>query len=138
MKKLVFVLLVSIAASGCATRTYRTSNGALVTRRVVLPQVAISVKVTNDCAPILDLETIAGIVFPGLKYSESATVPLMPVSSNQGTRSMTLTVKGYDPAKSLYLGSDERQFSVSTYSGSNEDTWRVTSISLPNGRGGCQ
>ena len=115
MKKLVFVLLVSIAASGCATRTYRTSNGALVTRRVVLPQVAISVKVTNDCAPILDLETIAGIVFPGLKYSESATVPLMPVSNNQGTRSMTLTVKGYDPVKSLYLGSDEPQFSFITY-----------------------
>ncbi len=133
MKRLFLVALVAIAVNGCAT--IRMPNGT--TQRYVMYQVGVVVRVVNNCAPLLDIERVGGVVVKGLLYGESATVPLVSTPFSGSNRRMPLTVKGYTD-KNEYLGSATQTFSVSTYEGSREEVWEIDRLNLPGGRGGCQ
>ncbi len=132
---LLLVVLVAVLASGCVAFPVGGPNG---TRRLYVPyQVGAFVRVVNNCAPLLDLETVNGVVVEGLPYGSSATVPLISLPFGGSYRRMFLTAKGYT-ADRVYLGSATAEFHVSTYEGSRSEVWEVNRLHLPHGRGGCQ
>lgn len=136
MKKSLFALAliaIAVAMSGCATIHYADGS----TQRYVMLQVGVIVRVVNNCAPLMDLERVGGVVVKGLPYGESATVPLISRPFSGSNRGMPLTAKGYTAAKE-YLGSASREFNANIYEGSREEVWEVDQLRLPNGRGGCQ
>jgi len=133
MKKFLILSLIAVAASGCAT--IRQADGT--TTRYFLTQVSVVVRVVNNCAPLMDLERVGGVVVKGLPYGGSATVPLVSTPFSGSNRRMPLTAKGYTE-KMVYLGSISREFYVNTYEGTREEVWEVSRLNLPGGRGGCQ
>src|SRR3989344_5648964 len=134
MKKLVFVLMsmIGLMSTGCVRYAV---NGQQ--RTVVMFQVGVVVRVVNNCAPILDLERVGGLVATGLKYSQSATIPLVSTPFSGSNRQIALTAKGFKttPEGQVYLGSQTRTFSVSTNEGSREEVWEIDYLQLPSGRG---
>ncbi len=133
MKKLFFAALVALSASGCVRYAV---NGQ--TRTAILLQVGVVVRVVNNCAPVLELERVGGRV-GSVTYGNSTTVIMESTPFTGSNRRMLLTVRGFQPtdAGQVYLGSQTREFYVSTYEGTREEVWEVDHIRLPNGRGGC-
>ncbi|OHA92459.1 MAG: hypothetical protein A2665_00520 [Candidatus Zambryskibacteria bacterium RIFCSPHIGHO2_01_FULL_46_30] len=134
MKKLFVVVLVALVVGGCVAYPIGGSDGTLL---YVPYQVGVFARVVNNCAPLLDLETVNGVVVQGLPYGNSVTVPLISMPFGGSNRRMSLTAKGYTVERQ-YLGSLTAQFYVSTYQGSRSEVWEVNRLYLPNGRGGCQ
>ena len=128
----LLVALVALVAGGCVLVPGPTGGGGYI-----FHQVGIAVRVVNNCAPFLDLETIIGVVVTGLPYGGSVTVPLVSAPFGGSNRRLELTAKGYT-ADRKYLGSLTAHFHVSTYDGSRGEVWEVDRLHLPNGRGGCQ
>ena len=118
MKKLFVALIVAVAVSGCAT--IRMPDGT--TQRYVMYQVGVVVRVVNNCAPLLDVERVGGVMVKGLPYGEAASVPLVSAPFGGNNRRMPLMVRGYTD-KNEYLGSATREFYVNPYEGSREDVW---------------
>jgi len=134
MKRLFVLGLIAVAGSGCAT--VMMPNGS--TKRYFMSQVGVVVRVVNNCAPLLDLERVGGIVVKGLPFSESTTVPLVSTPFSGSSRRMPLTAKGYT-AERQYLGSVTKEFQVNTYEGTHEEFWAVNQISISQGgRNGCE
>ncbi|MEX2013563.1 MAG: hypothetical protein WD897_01465, partial [Parcubacteria group bacterium] len=132
MKRLFWVALVALATGGCVAvpmGSYEGSGG------FVFYQVGVAVRVVNNCAPFLDLETVSGVVVKGLPYGSSITVPLVSQPLGGSNRSLLLTAKGYGSNRE-YLGSVTANFYVSTYEGSRGEVWEVDRLNLPRGRGG--
>ena len=137
MKKFVFLMILPglMSMMGCVRYAV---NGQQ--RTVIMLQVGVVVKVVNNCAPLIDLERVGGVVATGLKYSQSATIPLVSTPFSGSNRQIALTAKGFKttPEGQVYLGSQTRTFSVSTNEGSREEVWEIDYLQLPRGRGGCQ
>ena len=131
MRKLFLLVLVAVATSGCMLVPGPTGGG------YIFHQVGIAVRVVNNCAPFLDLETVVGVVVQGLRYGDSVTVPLVSAPFGGSNRRLELTAKGYTPDR-VYLGSTTAHFYVSTYEGSRGEVWTIDRLGLPGGRGGCQ
>ena len=134
MKKFLLVALVALAVGGCVAFPVGGSDGTIF---YVPYQVGVFARVVNNCAPYLDLETVNGVVFQGLPYGSSATIPLISAFSSGNHRSQELTAKGYTE-KREYLGSLTAQFYVNTYEGSRSVVWEVDRLRRPHGRGGCR
>ena len=137
--KIVLTALLAVLATGCARVTY--PDGTV--RTYVMTQVGVFVRVVNNtCAPKLELETIDGVVHPGLPLGSSATIPLESRPFSGSSRRMILIAKGYrelPSGKREYLGVITRQFSVNTYNGTDNDVWIVDDLRLPgSGWGGCR
>ncbi|MEX2013835.1 MAG: hypothetical protein WD896_00580 [Parcubacteria group bacterium] len=133
MFRLVVVTLIVLVTSGCVAIPVGGPNGAQL---YILYQVGVVVSVVNNCAPWLDGEATSGTTFQGLPYGSSTTVPLISAPFGGSYRSMVMTVKGYNE-KREYLGSQTREFYVSTYDGSRSTVWVIDRLDLPKGRGGC-
>jgi len=132
MKKFFLVALMAVVAGGCVG--VPVGGGGY---EIVVPyQVGAFVRVVNNCAPILSLESLNGIEIKELPYGNSTTVPLISAPLSGRHRRLYLTAKGYT-ADRVYLGSATRTFHVSTYTGSRSDVWEVDRLHLPGGRGGC-
>ena len=131
MKRLMVLVAVAAVLSGCMLVPGPTGGG------YIFHQVGIAVRVVNNCAPFLDLETVVDVVVRGLRYGDSVTVPLVSAPFGGSNRRLELTAKGYT-ADRAYLGSTTAHFYVSTYEGSRGEVWEVDQLRLPGGRGGCQ
>ena len=134
MNRFLGVVLAAVLAGGCVAFPVGGSDGTIF---YVPYQVGVFARVVNNCAPFLDLETVNGVVFQGLPYGSSATIPMISAPFSGNYRSLELTAKGYTE-KREYLGSLTAQFYVSTYEGSRSVVWEVDRLRLPRGRGGCQ
>lgn len=129
------VILATVLASGCVGVPIGRPGGGV---QLYVPyQVGSFVRVVNNCAPFLDLETVNGVVVEKLPYGGSTTVPLISMPFGGSYRRMFLTAKGYTAVRE-YLGSATAEFGVSTYEGSRSEVWEVNRLHLPSGRGGCQ
>jgi hypothetical protein len=128
MRKLLLSFL-ALLSTGCMTVT---QGGA--TQKYILLQTAVIVRVQNNCAPFLSIETTEGVIASRIAYGDGYTVllPQIPFTSNQ----VWLTVKGYT-AQNEYLGSANNQFSTNSSQGTQRVPWEINYLSLPNGRGGC-
>ncbi len=134
MKKFFVCVLIALAVGGCIG--FPISEGGR--GKIYVPyQVGAFVRVVNNCAPYLDLETVNGVVKEALPYGGSVTVPLISMPFGGPHRAMALTAKGYTAARE-YLGSMTAVFHVNTYQGSQVAVWEVNQLNLPNGRGGCR
>lgn len=136
---LLCALTVTLAACG-GMRTVRLPDGSLTNKRIVMIQSGIVVSVVNNCAPLLDIESVGGRHFINAKFGESVTVTgvARPLSGYGYSRRIQFTVKGYSADRTIYLGSSTREFSVSTYEGTHEETWVVDQLALPTNQGGCR
>ena len=131
-KALAVLVALSLSTTGCLLVPGPAGNEGYI-----FHQVGVAVRVVNNCAPYLDLETVVGVVVRGLLYGDSVTVPLVSAPFGGSNRRLELTAKGYT-ADRQYLGSVTAHFYVSTYSGSRGEVWEVDRLRLPHGRGGCQ
>ncbi len=133
MKKLVFLVVLALASSGCVR--YAVDGR---TRTAIMLQVGVVVRVVNNCAPVLEIERVGGRM-GAVSYGNSTTVILESTPFTGSNRRMPLTVKGYNPTAQgqVYLGSQTREFYASTYEGTREEVWEVDYLRLPTGRGGC-
>ena len=128
------VVLVALVAVGCVAVPIGRPGGA----QLYVPyQVGVFARVVNNCAPLLDLETVSGVVEKGLPYGGSATVPLISLPFGGSHRRLSLTAKGYTAARE-YLGSSTAEFHLSTHEGTRMEVWEVNRLYLPSGRGGCR
>ena len=125
MRKIISLLL-AVVLGGCASIT----QGGVTQRYFSLQQAAL-VRVVNNCAPSLKVESIDGVINPSIKYGHSFTAVLVrqPFSSN----SLVLTVEGFDGNR--YLGSSTRTYYVDANQGANQYVWEVTSIQTSSGDG---
>ena len=133
MKRFLLVMPVALVVGGCVA----LPGGPHGTQLFVMYQIGVTVRVVNNCAPFLDLESVGGVVMKGLPYGDSTTIPMVSAPLSGSYRRMSLTAKGYTASR-VYLGSATVEFHVSTYEGSREEVWEVNRLHLPNGRGGCQ
>jgi len=132
MKNFVLVVgLIALAVSGCSVHM---PNGTIVR---ILPQVGMSVRVVNNCAPIIDLESANGLAVVGLPYSGSHTVWLESAPFSGDHRRMFLTAKGYSADRSIYLGSVTKEFAVSIHHGSGTEPWEINELRLPGRHHRC-
>lgn len=131
MRRLMTLMVLTVLSGGCMLVPGPTGGG------YIFHQVGIAVRVVNNCAPFLDLETVVGVVVRGLPYGDSVTVPLVTAPFGGSNRRLELTAKGYGPNRE-YFGSTTAHFYVSTYEGSRGEFWNVDRLGLPGGRGGCQ
>ncbi|MDZ4205633.1 MAG: hypothetical protein U1C12_00225 [Patescibacteria group bacterium] len=123
------------ALNSCAivpVRPYR-----VVTSGFGFYQVGVTVRVVNNCAPLLDLERVDGVEVKGLPYGSSASIQMVSTPFSGNNRQMSLMAKGYG-LNLEYLGSITKIFHVSTSQGSREEIWEVDRLRLPGGRGGCK
>lgn len=135
MKRFLFTWLIATVVISCVRcATIQTPYG---TRRFIMPQVGVVVRVINNCAPLLDIEDVGGVLMAGLPFGESTTVPLVSSPFSGSNRDMPLIVKGYTASRE-YFGSATQTFHVSTYDGTRKEVWEVNSLRLPNGQGGCR
>lgn len=134
MKQMFFVLL-SVALGGCAVVPVRPHS--VITGGFGFYQVGVTVRVVNNCARYLDLESVNEVEVRGLVYGASATVHLTSAPFSGSNRQMFLVAKGYGENRE-YLGSITKVFHVSTHQGSREEIWEINSLRLPGGRGGCR
>ena len=137
MKKLFSVGLIVLAVSGCALHL---PNGSVVQIPAPpLSQVAVTVTVINNCAPVIDLESTYGVIpgAVGIPYSGSRTVRLESTAFSGPFRTVFLTVKGYSADRTVYVGSITRQFTVNTYEGSTAVPWTIKVLHLPGRPNRC-
>ena len=130
----------AVMSMGCATKTVRLPDGSLGTKRVLMPQVGVTVSVVNNCAPLLDVVRSGVVLFSRLAYGELAAVPLVSSPLGGRSRRMPLTVRGYmenSAGEVVYLGSATKTFSVNTSQGSEEEVWEVDRLRRAGSRGGC-
>lgn len=127
MKRFILAGLIALAASGCALPM---PNGTVV-RIPPLSQIGASVRVLNNCAPILDIESVGGLIVVGLPYSGSHTVWLESAAFSGSHREMTLIVKGYSADRRVYLGSAQKTFTVNIHQGSRAEAWEINQLRLP-------
>lgn len=135
MARVFLLALVVVLMVGCVAIPVGRSNGGM--QLFIMYQVGMVVRVVNNCAPFLDLETVNGVLVQGLPYGSSVTVPMVSEPFSGSYRQMSLTAKGYT-ANREYLGSLTATFQLSTYDGSRSAVWEVDHLRLPNGRGGCR
>lgn len=129
--RMIFVVLVGLFASGCATMV--TQHDGTTQRLAPCIQSCVRLNVTNSCVPFLKIEDVNRVRFQALPYGETARITLqsMPFTND---RKVVLSAKGYDRGGN-YLGIQSREFYFSRAE-ILEEVWDVNYLSLPNG-GGC-
>lgn len=131
MKKLISVMLIALAVGGCSVHM---PNGTTVR---ILSQVGITVRVVNNCAPIVDIESSRGVVVAGLPFSGSHSVAWESDAWSGNYRKMFLTAKGYSADRQLYFGSYTKEFTINVRDGSKAEPWEINNLHLPGAHQNC-
>ena len=131
MRSILYILLVVATLSQSACMTSFTQGSS--TQRFLMIQQKTLVKVQNNCAPHLKIESVMGVYTSDVQYGDSYTAVLVRQPFMDGN--MKLTVKGYGDLNE-YLGSSTQAFTL-TADGDRQEVWEVNNLFLPNGKGGC-
>jgi hypothetical protein len=120
MKKLFWVALLAILASGCAQVVYPDGSR----RRVPMTQVGVVLTVQNDCAPVLEAYQDGILMMANIRRGQHATFPLVSAAFTGSSREVEVLFKYYSLIGDTlnYLGSLVERFWVNIYGGSESRT----------------
>jgi hypothetical protein len=127
----IFAILAALYLSGCVTVMQEDGTR----QRFLFLQAGVMLRVVNNCAPSLTVESVSGVMVSNLAYGSSITIPLAPAPLSRN-RQLVLVAKGAGSSRE-YLGSQTRTFYTDPSQGTREEVWEIDHLSLPNGRGGC-
>ena len=134
MKKVLLVMCLALAASGCAVRRIQLPDGSVIERREPMSQIGLIITFKNNCDPRLMIESMYGIEVRSLAYGRSATVPIPSRAFSGSSREIWAMASAYAGASDdSFIGSVELREHVNTNQGTRDKLWQVDRLDSPRG-----